>query len=123
MKNCEMVKKYTLLYGVQAANMEEVGKRVARILDLKVILRNGLYSGDHVSCEGPTVDFLSITLRDKKHIAPLTKDPKKYQFVLYVQNSSGKNIDKETRHSHVKKALSKVIGLTLLKEEIEETKY
>ena len=118
-----MVKKYTLLYGVQATNMDKVGKRVARILDLKVVLRNGHYSGDHVSCEGPAVDFLSITLRDKNHIALLTEDPKEYQFVLYVRNGNGKNIDKETRHNHVKKALSKVVGLTLLKEEVEETKY
>ncbi|HET9503457.1 MAG TPA: hypothetical protein VFO93_07945 [Hymenobacter sp.] len=118
-----MVKKYTLLYGVQATNMDEVGARVARALDLKVVLREGLYSGEHVSCEGHAVDWLSIYLRDKKYLAPLTQDPKKYAFVLYVRNYKGKNIEKEARHNHVKKVLGKIAGLTLLKEEVEETKY
>ena len=116
-----MVKKYFLTYAIKATDLDETGRRIAQLLGMNAVLRTSSYVGNYVSCEGSEADRLTITQRNRKYFPPEI-DYKLYSFVLYAQNTIGKNNDKEQRHNNLKAKLAKMPGLLLLSDIVEETK-
>jgi isopropylmalate/homocitrate/citramalate synthase len=116
-----VVKKYYLTYAIRATDLDKVAQRIAKLLVMKVVPRNSSYVGDYVSCEGVAADRLTITPSNRKHF-PLEMEYKLYSLILFAQNTTGKNVDKELRHSQLKEKLTKLPELLLLEETVEESK-
>lgn len=117
-----MVKKYYCLYGASGNDVDSVADQIASLLEVAFTRRHSSYSGDYCLYRGTLADELSVMSNYNSTENDWREEAfKDYQILVYVSNSSGKNLDRQSRSEHIKHVLVDAGKMPLLRERIIES--
>ena len=99
-----MQKKYYILFGSKARNIDDIAKEFTQRIDIEFQNRTSFYKGDYLIYSGLYADILTI---EKNFISDDWKECtfKGYQTLIYLSFTKGKTKDRKNRANHIKKGI------------------
>lgn len=108
---------FYLNFGIkEPKEMSELLNEIIDLLDVQYEMRDSDYFGTYYKCEGISFDKLHIYQND----AELFQYPEKYNLIIDLSITKGKNRDRKSKYTFVKKALAKIENLELFKDTMIE---
>lgn len=106
---------FYLNYGIKEnKDIDDVLEILIDLLDVEAEKRESDYFGEYYKCKGISFDSLKIYKNNEE----LIQFPNNYITIINLSISIGKNKDKESKYSFIKKAFEKINEFEIFKDNV-----